>query len=44
MADENDGIVEIMEVDNLENEPSTSKAANSTQPTEIKKRHYNLPW
>lgn len=44
MAGEDDGVEEIMEIDNCENEPSTSTAANTTQPTEIKKSHYNLPW
>jgi hypothetical protein len=44
MADAEDECVEIMEVDNPENEPSTSKTVTYRTGTEIKKSHHNLPW
>jgi hypothetical protein len=46
MADSKDGnveMVEIMEVNICESEPSTSKAG-TTQPAEVRKSHHNLPW
>jgi len=44
MTDDGGECVEIMVVDSLENEPSTSKTVTFGQVTEIKKSHHNLPW
>jgi len=44
MADSKGDCVEIMEVDNCESKPSTSKEVTSSQPTEVKKSQRNLPW